>query len=429
MRLSARFALASAAILCGGALVLGTWVTREIEQSVLRRVAADSALYVEALIGPPVQSLADGSFGERERTELARVVEGAGLGARLVSVKVWRPDGTIVYASDPHLIGQRPASQGLTVALAGSVTSRRSDLVEEENAYERALAGSLIETYIPIRRASSDTVIAVAEFYQLPDLLEAELERARLSTWLIIAVATGAMYLSLAGMVRAGSDTIESQRHALEATVAELAATAQRLREVGAARTETDEAVLRRVAREIHDGLAQDLATALLTLERGSPSRDGLARAAIESALAEVRDLARGLALPDLQTLTLREVIEQACAAHERKTGRGVGRVIGQLPESAPTPVKIAVCRVLQEALANAFRHAPSATACVQATWGDGTLVLECADDGPGLPARPVLGLGIRGMRERVELLGGHLDIASPSAGGTHVRASLPFAP
>lgn len=425
LSLAARFALASAAILLAGALILGTWVTREIETSVLRRAAADSALYVEALVEPVVVSIVAGTFGDAERQFLARLFAPETTSGRVVSVKIWSPDGSVLYATDPEIIGQRMSSPGLRAALAGSVVSWRSGLDAEENAYERRIARSLIETYIPLRQSSTDRIVAVAEFYQTPDLLEAELERARRETWLIIAVATTAMYALLAGMVRAGSNTIDSQRRALEHAVAQLSATTQRLREVSAARAETDEAVLRRIAREIHDGLAQDLAAALLTLERGSP--DGLARTAIESALAEVRALARGLALPDLAPLALGEVVEQACASHERKTGHPVERDIGPLCDEAPMPVKIASYRVLQEALSNAFRHAPQARVTVRAACDGGTLRIECADDGPGLPLAPVPGLGLRGMRERVDLLGGHLELAARPQGGTLVRAVLPL--
>ena len=428
LSLAARFALASAIILLAGAAILGTVVTLIVETSVIRRVAADSALYVEALIGPEIQTIEEGGFGDRQRDELIRVLEGAAFRGRVVSVKVWSKDGSIVYATDPHLVGRRPSSRGFAEALAGSVISHRSDLSEEEHAYERALATSLIETYVPLRRASTDRVIAVAEFYQSPDELEAELGDARLRTWGVIAAATIAMYGLLAGMVRAGSDTIGAQRRQLEAAVTELAAAARRLREVSAARAETDEAVLRRVAHEIHDGLAQDLATALLALERGQEgSRAALARVAIESALVEVRGLAYGLALPDLGELTLREVIEQACVSHERKSGRAVPRVIEDIPDTVSTQVKIAAYRVIQEALANALRHAPNAGVRLRAGRRDGALELECEDEGPGLPADLVLGLGIRSMRERVELLGGGLEIRERQGGGTLLRASIPM--
>ena len=427
--LAARFALASAVVLVIGMLLLGSWVTREIETSVLRRVAADSALYVEALVGPQLQVLADGALGDRERVALSNLLGQASIARRVVSVKIWSPDGTIVYASDPTLVGRSPVSTNLSEALRGGVVSHKSSLDEEENAFERSLARTLLETYIPIRLASTDRVIAVVEFYQTPDLLEAELERSRLSTWAVIAIATLAMYMLLAGIVRVGSDTIDEQRRALEDAIARLSAATRRLRDVSAARGETDEAVLRKVAREIHDGIAQDLSTALLTLDGAAPadSRQALARTAVASALAEVRTLAEGLALPDLAPLTLDVVVERAVADHERKTGRQVDREIALPAATATLPLKIAAYRVLEEALSNALRHATNARVVVRASVADGLLQLECVDEGPGLPAQPVAGLGLRGMRERAEILGGRLELTTANGEGTSVRVLLPL--
>lgn len=416
-RLATRFAAASAVTLCAGAATLGVWVTREIETSVLRRVAADSALYVEALIGPRLERLVSGALQADERVALEDALGRAARG-RVVLIKIWDPSGRIAYVMDPALAGQRFASRGLDAAVGGSVVSRRSDLRGEENAFERALASSLIETYVPLRGADQG-VVAVAEFYQVPDLLDAELDRARLSTWSIIAAATALMYALLAGMVRRGSDTIEWQRARLaEATV--------RLREVSAARAETEEAQRRRIARELHDGLTQDLATALLTLDRDDTRRTALARTAIESALREARWLARGLALPDLAALELEGVVERACSDHERKVGSRVARTIGPVPAEASPALKIAAYRIVQEALANAFRHGEGADVRVRASARDGWLILECADRGPGFVVNGDAGLGLRGMRERAELLGGRLEIESDHGAGTVVRAALP---
>lgn len=406
-------------ILCAGAVILGLLVQREIETSVIRRVAADSALYVDALLAPYVDSLSAGVLAPDARGRLGDAVERARRGGNIVSVKVWGLDGTILYATDPTLVGRRLTSHGLASALGGSVVSERSDLREEENTYERAIAASLIETYIPLRAGESERVVAVAEFYQLPDLLEAELDRARFTTWLVIAVATVVMYVLLAGMVRRGSDTIEWQRE-------RLALAASRLRELSAARGETDEEQRRRMARELHDGITQNLATALLTLGPDESRPGRLARVAIETALAEAHTLARGMALPQLATLGLASVVDRACSDHERKIGRHVPRTIGELPTDGSLQLKTALYRILQEALSNAFRHATDAVVRVDVEAREGSLVLRCTDTGPGT-VRAVEGLGIRGMRERAELLGGTLDLRPAGAGGTVVTATLPL--
>ncbi len=421
--LASRFALVSAVVLLVGGLVLGTWVGNEIETRVLHRLAGDSALYVEALLEDSMPALAAGTFGPDDRARLARRLEG-GISKRVATIKVWMADGTIVYATDPTMVDRTATSRGFRLALKGDVSSAVSDLDEDENAFERTLASRLIETYIPLRNGS-EPVVAVAEFYQYPDLLQSEIGVARASTWAVIAVATIAMYLLLAGMVRAGSRTIDEQRRALERTVGELSSATTRLREASAARAETEEAALRRVARELHDGLAQDLATALLTLDK--PGRAEMTRAAIDSGLKEIRSLTKGLALPDLEPMSLAALVEQACGDHEHKTGRTVTREISTLP-AVGTPVKIAVYRIVQEALSNAFRHAPAATVVtVRAQTRDGAVVIECEDDGPGMPERPVLGLGLRGIRERAELFGGTCDVGRGARGGTLVRATIPL--
>lgn len=423
LSLATRFALMSAGVLVVGGLVLGSRVGDEIESRVLHRVAADSALYVEALLEDSVASLASGPFTEAERDRLSRRLERA-ISKRVASIKIWRADGTIAYATDVTMVDQRPSSRGFTRAMAGDVVSEMSELDQDEHAFERGLSTRLIETYIPLRNGT-EQIVAVAEFYQLPDLLQTEIDRARLSTWAFIAVATIAMYLLLAGIVRAGSHTIDEQRRALERTVSELSRATVRLREASASRAETEEAALRRVARELHDGLAQDLATALLTL--GRPGHVEMTRAAVDSALREIRTLAKGLALPDLDPMSPEALVAQACTDHELKTGRSVGREIGPLPPMG-VPVKIAAYRVVQEALSNAFRHAPGATRVViRARHMDGYLRLECEDDGLGIPDHPTLGLGLRGMRERVELFGGSLELLRGGWGGALVRATIPL--
>ncbi len=424
--LSRRFAVASAMVLIAGAFLLGTWITEEIETSVLRRAAADSALYVEALLEPHLAALATGRLTETQRVDLGRTIARA-MDRRVAAVKVWRPDGEIVYASRGELVGVKSGSDELARAVAGTVISGVSDLRKDENIYERELASSLIETYIPLRGAT-DHVVAVAEFYQYTDLLDAELRTARLSTWAIIAGATIAMYVLLAGMVRAGSSTIDHQRRELEATVRRLSDTTKRLQQVSAARAETDEAALRRVASELHDGIAQDLAAALFQLKRQPGALElERARAALDSALGEVRTLARGLALPDLAPLPIAAVIEQACLDHERKTGHDVEREIGSLPAHVAIEMKICVYRVLEEALSNAYRHAHEAPVAVRAWADEGVLHLTCADTGPGLPVAPSEGLGLRGMRERAALLGGSFTIGPRAEGGTLVSIELPL--
>ena len=88
--------------------------------------------------------------------------------------------------------------------------------------------------------------------------------------------------------------------------------------------------------------------------------------------------------------------------------------------------VETALYRIIQEALTNAVKHAGATRVAVEAHDADGTLRLSVTDDGRGFdPDAPGAGFGLAGMRERVLLLGGSLDVASGPA-GTRVEATLP---
>ena len=91
-----------------------------------------------------------------------------------------------------------------------------------------------------------------------------------------------------------------------------------------------------------------------------------------------------------------------------------------------PSECEIAVFRIVQEALNNVVRHSGATSASVRVTRNQGTLTVEVEDDGRGLPEThstdPMSGVGIEGMEERAELLGGQLRIESSPGRGTLVR-------
>jgi signal transduction histidine kinase len=104
---------------------------------------------------------------------------------------------------------------------------------------------------------------------------------------------------------------------------------------------------------------------------------------------------------------------------------------IGALPHEAPLATKIAVYRVLAEALSNATRHGGGVDVRVTAQTDGGRLALEVSDAGPGFEAGAASDptrLGLAGMRERVELLGGRLEVTSAPGSGTRVQVLLPLA-
>jgi signal transduction histidine kinase len=192
-------------------------------------------------------------------------------------------------------------------------------------------------------------------------------------------------------------------------------------------------AELRRIERDLHDGAQARLVSLMMLLGRAEdrlrdvPEVAGMlrdARLEAGAAIAELRDLARGIAPPVLADRGLVPAIE----ALGRRSGMPV--VIDATradPARRPVPVvETAAYFVVAESLTNAAKHARGASARVEVVHADDRLVLEIADDGPG-GADPG-GSGLTGLRHRVEALDGALELRSPAGAGTTIRVELPCA-
>lgn len=463
LTLARQFMVASLIILVAAALGLGWWVGRQIEQNVVHRTAATTALFVESFVSPNVQELATAdALSAGHIATLDRLLEETPLGREIVAFKVWDSAGKLLYSAEPSAIGQvYPPGDELRQAWAGAVTSEISTLDDAENVLERAQNSVLLETYSPVRLGDSDRIIAVAEFYQAVGGLQDDITAAQRRVWLVVGLAMGGIYLLLAGFVGRASDTIEQQRDALSAQVVQLtdllaqnAALHDRVRRAAARTTALNERVLRRISADLHDGPVQDLGLALLRLDHalaretaeekpGAPVENlgfsadprllvddlEVIQSSMQRALAEIRALSAGLGVPHLNKLTLRETMARAVRVHEGRTGTAVALDLDGTPEQSSLPVKITLYRLVQEALSNATRHAGGVKQAVSLCYDAGRLHIEVSDAGPGFvdggAAEWDKHLGLVGMRERVESLGGNFRVASAPGQGTKIMADL----
>src|SRR5439155_8838192 len=116
---------------------------------------------------------------------------------------------------------------------------------------------------------------------------------------------------------------------------------------------------------------------------------------------------------------------------HRRRSGTPVRLELGPIPVQAPLAIKIALLRTLQEALSNATRHGRGAEV-VARLWSDGgQLRLRVSDRGPGFDPTAQSdggGLGLAGMRERAQILGGTFELESAPGRGAAVEVSWPLA-
>ena len=186
----------------------------------------------------------------------------------------------------------------------------------------------------------------------------------------------------------------------------------------------------RRLERDLHDGAQQRLVVSLMTLRRSAKEVAGTTATPLleqgiehlEQGLAELRELARGIHPGQL-------------AEH------GLAHVVGRLAERAPLPVEVdvlderlprsvetAIYFTIAEGLTNVAKYADASGARVGVAVLDGIVVAEVADDGRG-GASASGGSGLCGLIDRLEAIGGSLELESPPGGGTVVRARVPLEP
>ena len=200
----------------------------------------------------------------------------------------------------------------------------------------------------------------------------------------------------------------------------------------------------RRLGRELHDTVGQYLSAAKMSLD-GLASEEGLDERQIknlaesiqmiERSIREVRTLSYLLYPPMLEETGLSSAIRWHLEGFSKRTAIqttfDIPDDVGRLPQD----VELALFRVFQESLTNVHRHSGSKTAHVRLAVEHHKVLLEIKDSGQGIPSHllelnsdslATLGVGIRGMRERVRQLGGQLEIFS-SPEGTTVRASIPL--
>ena len=206
---------------------------------------------------------------------------------------------------------------------------------------------------------------------------------------------------------------------------------------------------LQRIVLDIHDGPVQNLFAALsqlallrahmLALPEAPPEcAPVLARAIslLELSLTDIRNLLGAFRAPEFTERGLAEIVEDLTVQHETFTGGVATLEIKEPLPNVPLPVKIALYRIIQEALSNVHRHAGVNAATVDVWAGEGRLCLQVTDQGRGFQPPLLQGpeaterhehMGLRGMRERAALVNGELFVESRPGFGTRVRVEIPL--
>jgi signal transduction histidine kinase len=443
--LAGQFLIMAFAVMVIGMLAMGALVTWQIEKSVTTVKTASAAFSINKFIAPHLQDLAFADqLSARSIADLNTAMETFGLHAGITSFRIWKQDGLIVYSSEAGLIGRRfPKNPGLAKALQGTVRTELDGLPYEEDVSERASGLPIIEIFAPVYNRANGSIIAVVELHEHVSALESELFASKWQIWLATALITLNMMGCLFVIVVHSGRIIDRQRLSLMERVAQLSDLLNqnrllqgRIERAAGKATEDNERLLRRMGYDLHDGIAQLLSLALLRLGRVKGSqqdRDNLQiiRKALSDALSDTRNICKGLLLPEVQNLTLKEALMLMIRTHERRTGKKISCHVTDLPAQPPDFVKIALCRFLQEGLNNAFKHAGGRGQRVDIAWDGTSITIEVADKGPGMcdtdGSIREPGLGLAGLRDRIESIGGRVVIKSAPNAGTCIGATLPL--
>jgi len=216
------------------------------------------------------------------------------------------------------------------------------------------------------------------------------------------------------------------------------------LRQVSGRLLQSQDEERRRIARELHDSTAQELAAvklALALVEREEGSLSVAARRALADAAAQIDGCARDIRTlsyllhpPMLDEAGLPAALGAYVEGFARRSGIEVALDVSPDLGRMSRDLEVTLFRIVQESLTNIHRHSGSATAGIRLRRDAASVMLEVRDAGRGLdhPVSPrvsaasqALGVGIPGMYERVRQLGGRIEIASGDP-GTVVRATLP---
>jgi len=237
---------------------------------------------------------------------------------------------------------------------------------------------------------------------------------------------------------RAGAFAVEDRR--LTETFAARAAVAvdlsQRVARDAVLRVvAAQEAERRRLARELHDETGQTLTSILIglkALEESAPPDAGRLvanlRSSVVGALKGVKRIVVELRPKALDDLGLVPALERLASGFADETGVAI-RLEAQLTARLASEVETALYRIVQEGLTNVVKHANATNASVVLAAGDSRVLLVIEDDGAGfdLESGRKRGFGLEGMQERVQLLGGRLEIGSRRDGGTSLVVEVPL--
>ncbi|SDC95223.1 Histidine kinase [Algoriphagus faecimaris] len=189
---------------------------------------------------------------------------------------------------------------------------------------------------------------------------------------------------------------------------------------------EIQQDTLAHIGRELHDNIGQLLSLSKLYLGSSKPEKQQEGRQLINQIITEVRGLSKTLNLDWVESITLREFIEQQLEKIQATGFCDTSIDLSGNETNLPKDKKLVLIRVVQECLNNAIKHASPSRLTVKLDYLGSDLKLQIRDDGKGFDMSiPSKGSGMTNLQKRMETIGGSFHISSSPGKGTEINLSL----
>lgn len=337
----------------------------------------------------------------------------------VIGATAYNTDLQIIWSSNEQVIGKTfTDNDELKQALSGKRLFKEGhthNYSKEEHGSMPDGVENFIESYIPVWDTSHENVIGVVEIYKSPQSLYETINEGRLLVIVVSLIGGIILYWVLYWIVKTAQRLIDTQ--------------SKRIKQATRRAVELNELSLKRIGSDLHDGPAQSIGYALLRLDSLTGTDDNSSKASTENfnkiqgaltdALEEIRNLSAGLSIPELSDQSFEKAIRKLIKKHEKRTSTKVKLEIKGLPDELKASTKICIYRLIQEGLNNAFWHGQGIRQSVELIREGENLKLLISDAGPGMKPDKISRLnesnqlGLRGLRERVESLGGIFQITS----------------
>lgn len=396
----------------------GFWAARTAAtQEAVRQAEAATELLATAIISPAVD---DGLLtGDPASIDLLdEAVQAHVLGERILTVRVWSPEGVILYSDDLTNVGQAfpLGAEELEVIATGESHADLSDLAKQENA-DQADFDQLLEVYVPVETPDGRRLLF--ETYQSTADLDSATTRilgAFAPVMLGVLLVFGLIQLALSWRLARTLERAQEEREDL-------------LQRALAA----SEVERRSIAADLHDGVVQDLVGLTFTLDGMAGGASGASAQALTDAAGTSRRSVRSLRSllveiypPNLEDIGMPAALADLATAIGSDTMR-VSVEVDPGVHLAPE-AQAAVYRVTRESLSNARKHAHATEVVVHLTRQAHATVLRVSDNGAGFDPRQVRSghMGLRMMRDVATSVGASLTVESAPGEGTTLRMELP---